>query len=114
MERRDTSPVKRQKTVNGHTKKGNKELTFSTKIANPKTFYSVIPESRCIEENMDFESENEDTSDTISISQSSEDSLEEESIEDYIRHLEDIRSLNDQDFDKLKEDIRLQNIEYQM
>ncbi len=109
MERRDTSPVKRQKTVNGHTKKGNKELTFSTKIADPKTFYSVIPESRCTEEDMDLLSGSEDTSDTISISQSSDDLDEEESIEDYIRHLEDIRSLTNQDFDLLKESIREQN-----
>lgn len=38
-------------------------------------------------------------------------STEEDSIEDYIGHLEDIRALSEEEFSKLKEDIRKHGIE---
>lgn len=53
------------------------------------------------------ESENSEEEDTQSLS-------EEDSIEDYIAHLEDIRALSEEDFALLKEDIRSQNMDFQM
>lgn len=38
----------------------------------------------------------------------------EDSIEDYIAHLEDIRALSEEDFALLKEDIRSQSMDFQM
>lgn len=46
-----------------------------------------------------------------SSSHSMDSSDEEDSIEGYINHLEDIRNLSDQEFDWLKEDIRGLNTE---
>jgi hypothetical protein len=80
-------------------KKKNSEINF-TPTPN---------QEGCIDENMDFESDSEDMTDTENISQSLTDSEEEENIEDFIRHLEDIRSISDQDFDLLKENIREQD-----
>lgn len=55
----------------------------------------------------DSEQENseEDSEDII------EYSTDEDSIEDYIGHLEDIRCLSEEEFSKLKEDIRRHGIE---
>lgn len=52
--------------------------------------------------------------DSEEFNQSQEDSDMEDEIEDYIDHLELIRSLSVQEFDSLKEDIRSQSIDFQM
>lgn len=50
-------------------------------------------------------------SDSETEEESSECSTEEDSIEDYIGHLEDIRALSEEEFSQLKEDIRKHGIE---
>lgn len=76
-------------------------------------FYPTENQEGCIEEDMPFQNDQSMLSDTENSEDASDHSSEEDSIEDYISHLEDIRGLSDQDFASLKEDIRSQSIEFQ-
>lgn len=76
--------------------------------------YPTPNQEGCIEEDMPFQERENTINDIENSEENSLSSSEEDSIEDYIKHLEDIRSLSDQDFAWLKEDIRSQSIDFQM
>lgn len=80
------------------------------KRKNSETIFTPTPNQEgCLtDEDYIFPSDSENSEeDTESLS-------EEDSIEDYIAHLEDIRALSEEDFALLKEDIRSQGMDFQM
>jgi len=91
------------------SQKKKRKLTESQIIS-----YPTPNQEGCIEEDMPYPESEHTINGIESSEENSLSSSEEDSIEDYIKHLEDIRSLSDQDFAWLKEDIRSQSIDFQM
>lgn len=76
------------------------------KRKNSETIFTPTPNQEgCLgEDDYLFPSDSDTEEDTESLT-------DEDSIEDYIGHLEDIRALSEEEFSQLKEDIRRHGIE---